>query len=280
MSVPRGSAPPITVLHLSDLHVGTAEAPEVERSLASLIERTAPELVIASGDLTHRGRPEQHVAAAEFLRSLGPPVLAIPGNHDIPYTFPARFTRTFAEFERQWETTEPVFSSERVHVVGLNSVRAWRHQSGGIRESQLRHARDRLAEAPDGALRVVTLHHHLIGAPWRSRKKPVSRRSHVLAGLVDAGAELILAGHIHQGAVSERHEFEVIRGEVRGAVVSIAPGLGQPRPNRRGEARGLQVYVSSGDAIRVETYIWRDDDWGLTATRTFARGREPLALEP
>src|SRR5262245_50446819 len=207
MSVPRGSAFPVTVLHLSDLHVGTAEAPEVERSLGALIERTGAELVIASGDLTHRGRPEQHLAAAAFLRSLGPPVLAVPGNHDIPYSFPARFTKTFVEFERQWQTTEPVFRSERLHVVGLNSVRAWRHQSGGIRESQLQHARDRLAEAPDRALRVVALHHHLIGAPWRSRRKRVSRRSHVLAGLVDAGAELILAGHIHQGAVSERHEF-------------------------------------------------------------------------
>src|SRR5262245_27328474 len=273
MSVPRRSAPPITVLHLSDLHVGSAEAPEIERSLTALIERTAPELVIASGDLTHRGRHEQHIAAAAFLRSLGPPVLAVPGNHDIPYTFPARFTRTFDEFERHWETTQPVFSSDRLHVVGLNSVRAWRHQSGGIRESQLQHARDRLAEAPEGALRVVTLHHHLIGAPWRSRKKPVSRRSHVLAGLVGAGAELILAGHIHQGAVSERHEFEVIGGDVRGAVVSIAPGLGHPRPNRRGDAPGPEVHEVDKDFIQVHTPQWRDDDWGLTAVRTFARGR-------
>jgi 3',5'-cyclic AMP phosphodiesterase CpdA len=276
MSVPGGSVHPTRVLHLSDLHVGTREAPEVERSLAALIERTAPELVIASGDLTHRGRPEQHVAAATFLRSLGPPVLAIPGNHDIPYTFPARFTRTFREFERQWGTTEPVFRSPTLHVVGLNSVRPWRHQSGGIRESQLVRARELLAEAPDGALRIVTLHHHLIGAPWRSRKSPVSRRSHVLAALVDSGAELILAGHIHQGAVSERHEFEVIRGDARGVVVSIAPGLGQPRPNRRGEARGLHVYEVDEQTIRVDTYVWRDDDWGLTAVRTFARGREPL----
>ena len=127
-----------------------------------------------------------------------------------------------------------------------------------------------------GALRVVTLHHHLIGAPWRSRKKPVARRSHVLASLVDAGAELILAGHIHQGAVSERHEFEVIRGDVRGVVVSIAPGLGQPRPQRRGEARGLHVYECDETSILVQTYIWRSDDWGLTAVRRFARGREPL----
>ena len=64
----------------------------------------------------------------------------------------------------------------------------------------------------------------------------------MLATLVDSGAELILAGHIHQAAVSERREFEVTHGDVRAVVVSIAPGLGQPRPNRRGEARGLHVY--------------------------------------
>src|SRR5438874_1841198 len=155
MIVPSASAPPTRLLHISDLHVGTREAPKVERSLTALIERTGPELVVASGDLTHRGRPEQHEAAAAFLRSLGPPVLAIPGNHDIPYTFPARFTRTFAEFERHWETTEPVLSSPRLHVVGLNSVRPWRHQSGGIDEAHLARARELLADAPEGALRVV-----------------------------------------------------------------------------------------------------------------------------
>jgi 3',5'-cyclic AMP phosphodiesterase CpdA len=267
------------VLHLSDLHFGAGDDRAIERGAPVLIERFGPELVIASGDLSHRGRADQLAHAARFLRSLGPPVLAVPGNHDIPYTFPSRFTRTFIEFERHWETTEPVFRSPTLHVVGLNSVRAWRHQSGGIRDTQLTRARELLSEANEGALRIVALHHHLIGPPWRSRKKPVSRRSHVLAALVDSGAELILAGHIHQGAVSERHEFEVISGDVRGVVVSIAPGLGQPRPNRRGEARGLHVYECDADTIRIETYVWRDDDWGLTAVRRFARGREPLGVE-
>jgi hypothetical protein len=101
----------------------------------------------------------------------------------------------------------------------------------------------------------------------------------VLAGLVDAGAELVLAGHVHHAAVSERHEFEVAPGGLRGATVSTAPGLGQPRPRRRGEARGLHVYDAGEQVIRVETYVWRDGDWGLTAVRTFARGREPLAVE-
>jgi 3',5'-cyclic AMP phosphodiesterase CpdA len=268
------------VLHLSDLHFGAGDDDAIERGAPVLIERFEPELVIASGDLSHRGREDQLARASRFLRSLGPPVLAIPGNHDIPYTFPARFTRSFREFERQWETTEPTYTSATLHVVGLNSVRPWRHQSGGLRTSKLAEAERRLRAAPSSAFQIVVLHHHLIGAPWRSRKKPVARRNHVLAGLVDAGADLILAGHIHQAAVSERHEFEISRGGEHGVVVSIAPGLGQPRPRRQGEARGLHVYDVDESCLRVRTFVWQDTDWGLTAERQFPRGREPLEYEP
>jgi 3',5'-cyclic AMP phosphodiesterase CpdA len=271
---------PTRLLHISDLHAGSVEETAVEPSLAALIDRVEPELIAVTGDLAHRGRRREHERAAAFLRGLERPLLVIPGNHDIPYTFPARFTRPWAEFERQWQTVEPLHKSDSLVVVGLNSVRPWRHQSGGIRTPQIDRARKLLADAPNGALRVVALHHHLIGAPWRSRKRPVSRRSEVLAGLVDAGAELILAGHIHQAAVSERHEFEVERDGLRGVTVSVAPGLGQPRPQRRGEARGLHVYEAHDDQLLVETYVWREDDWGLTAVRRFPRGPEPLRQVP
>jgi 3',5'-cyclic AMP phosphodiesterase CpdA len=265
------------ILHVSDLHFGARDDPSIERGIASLVERVAPTLIIASGDLTHRGRRDQHERASRFLRGLGTPLVTVPGNHDIPYSFPARFTRPWREFERLWETTEQVHSGNGTHVVGLNSVRPWRHQSGGLSSSQLERATTRLQDAPEGALRVVVLHHQMIGAP--SRKKPVARRTHVLARLVDCGAELIVGGHIHQGTVCERHEFEVIAGAARGVVVSIAPGLGQPRPNRRGEARGAVVYLADERTIRIETHIWREDDWGLTAIRTFPRGPDPLAVE-
>src|SRR5215470_19032732 len=102
------------ILHVSDLHFGARDDPILEQGLASLIEDVGPELVIASGDLTNRGRRDQHERAAAFLRGLGPPVVAVPGNHDIPYTFPARFTKPWAEFERLWETTRPVYASGAV----------------------------------------------------------------------------------------------------------------------------------------------------------------------
>jgi 3',5'-cyclic AMP phosphodiesterase CpdA len=205
-----------------------------------------------------------------MLRALGPPVLAVPGNHDIPWMLPTRFTRTFVRFERHWGTTEPVHRAPGLLVVGLNSVRPWRQQSGGLRSGQLHRAAETLATAATDDLRVVVLHHQLINAPWRTHKKPVARRSKVLASLAAAGAELILAGHVHQAAVSERREFEALEGE-RSVVVSTAPGLGHPRPRRRGEARGLHVYDADDRSITVSTHVWQDDGWTLIATRRFPR---------
>jgi len=259
------------LLHVSDLHVGSHDEREVERGLARLVEQVEPELVVASGDLAHRGRRKQLERAAELLRSLGPPVLAVPGNHDLPYT-PARFVHPWAEFERIWETTEPTASSPGLYAVGLNSARAFRQQGGALSRAQLDRAAERLAAAETGALRVAVLHHHLLGAPWRAaRKRPVSRRNRVLRALVEAGADLILAGHIHQAAVSERHDFEVVGDETRTAVVAVAPGLGQPRPRRLGEARGVHVHEADADAIVVRTFRWSRGDWTLGAERRFLR---------
>src|SRR4249919_2039561 len=153
------------ILHVSDLHFGSGDNPDLEAALVRLIERVDPELVIASGDLTHRGRREQHERVAGFLRRLGRTVLAVPGNHDIPYSFPARFTTPWREFERQWVTTEPELVGEHTHVVGLNSVRPWRHQSGGVSDAQLERVTRKLRGATPGSLRVVVLHLQLIGAP-------------------------------------------------------------------------------------------------------------------
>lgn len=260
------------IVHVSDLHTGTRGDAAVERALAVLVERERPDLVVASGDLTHRGRRAQHDRAHAFLTSLGAPVLAVPGNHDIPLLPPARVASPWREFERLWGTTEPELAGGGVHVVGLNSVRPWRHQGGALSGAQLEVAAQRLAAAAPGACRVVVLHHHLLGAPWRAaRKRPLSHRSAVLRALVAAGAELVLAGHIHQSAVSERHEFEVVPGEAGSAVVAIAPGFGQPRPSRVGEARGLHVHDVADDALTVRTQIWDGGGWRLVAERRFPR---------
>ena len=79
-------------------------------------------------------------------------MLAVPGNHDVPHTFPARFTRPWDEFERRWQTTEPTHETDTMVAIGLNSVRPWRHQSGGLSSGQLAGAESRLRAAPPSKL--------------------------------------------------------------------------------------------------------------------------------
>jgi 3',5'-cyclic AMP phosphodiesterase CpdA len=228
--------PPLRLLQVSDLHMGAKEEPEVEAAIRLIVAGKDPELVVASGDLTHRNRRLEHDRAATLLRSLGPPVLAVPGNHDMPALPPARFTRTFEEFTRAWGELEPVHRSER----------------------------------------LVVLHHHLVSAPWRTAKRPVAARTRVLSRLVDAGADLILSGHVHQSAVVERREFEVVTAEARATTVVTAPGLGRPRPHRRGEARGLHVLEANGSRLTVTTYAWSLDGFAPVAERRLPLGTGPL----
>jgi len=93
------------ILHLSDLHFGAREDAAIRDAIGAFVAQSQPDLIVATGDLTHRGRGAQHDQAAAFLRGLGAPVVAVPGNNDIPLALPARFTQPWRQFERLWETT-------------------------------------------------------------------------------------------------------------------------------------------------------------------------------
>ena len=57
----------LRIVHVSDLHTGSRDAMP-EPALSELMDEVAPQLVIASGDLTHRGRADQHDRAVAFLQ--------------------------------------------------------------------------------------------------------------------------------------------------------------------------------------------------------------------
>jgi predicted MPP superfamily phosphohydrolase len=260
-------------LHVSDLHAGRRETPSLQEALAALAAEVRPEVLLATGDLAHRGRRSEFEAAKRVFEATDIPFLAIPGNHDLPYTFPARFTRPWTEWERSVGPTDPTYRSETLVVVGLNSARPWRQQSGRLVPKRIERAAAELRSAPVGALRVVACHHHLVGSPWRAaRKRPLAARDTVLAGLVAAGAELVVGGHIHQGGIALRHEFEALDGAATGGIVlATAPGLGRPRPHRSGEAQGLLLYEWDRSELAVVTYVWEQGRFIPVARRQFPR---------
>ena len=265
------------IVHLSDLHRGAHATPDVDDALVTLCHELAPALVIASGDLSNRGRVAELELASTLLERLPAPTLVVPGNHDIPYAFPARFTQPWRAFETVYGATRSIHTGEGFVAVGLNSVRPWRHQGGRLSEESLAFAATALQAAPTDALRIVVLHHHLAGAPWRaSRKFPLKHRDQALAALADAGADLVVGGHIHQASVAERHEFTVVDGGARPLVVATAPGFGRPRPRRSGEAQGLNVIRWDDVEVSVETRIWDRVGFVATGRRQFPRYASPL----
>jgi 3',5'-cyclic AMP phosphodiesterase CpdA len=261
------------ILHISDLHLGRSTESEPLTTLRALLPGLDPEILVVTGDLTHRGRRAELERARELLESLGLPLLAVPGNHDIPYVFPTRFTRTREEWDRVFGTTEPVYISGRLAVVGLNSVRPWRQQGGALESSQLKRLVPKLESAQAGALRTAALHHHLAAPPWRAaHKRPVRRRDLVLQSLASAGVELVLSGHVHQSAVAERREFEVVEQDQRASIVlATAAGFGRPRPHRRGEALGFNFYEYDQESISVATWSWSGGSFAEIGRRIFQR---------
>jgi 3',5'-cyclic AMP phosphodiesterase CpdA len=252
--------------------VGQRDAPEPIAALQELASRIEPDVLVATGDLANRGRPVELELARTILNGVGPPVLAVPGNHDLPYT-PARFTRPSAEWERCIGPTEPSYVSERIVVLGLNSARPWRQQGGALPGAQLERLAARAEAAPAGALRVAALHHHLAAPPWRTRRKrPLSHRDAVLRAFSEAGVELVLSGHVHQASVAERREFEVLEGAAaRSLVLASVAGLGRPRPRRSGEAVGCNVYEWDAASITVATHAWDGVGFSEVARREFSR---------
>lgn len=253
--------------------MGRSEAWEPLPAMRALIADLEPELLVATGDLAHRGRKEELETASALLRGLGLPLLVVPGNHDIPYTVPARFTRTYAAWHEVFGPSDPVYASEGFVVAGVSSVRAWRQQGGALDHAKLAAAIDRLQQGEPDALRVVALHHHLAAPPWRAaRKRPLSDRDAVLRALVAGGVELVIGGHVHQGAVTERREFKVLEeGPRPSLVLATAAALGRPRPQRKEEARGLNVYEADAATIRVRTFSWDGTGFLQVGDRLFSR---------
>ena len=186
------------LLQISDTHFGT-ERPHVVEALVALATQLQPDVVVLSGDITQRARPAQFRAAKAFVERLGAPVLAIPGNHDIAlFDLWARLTRPYARYAKAFGAElEPVYTSQDLRVICVNTTRAWRHKNGEVSAAQIDRVAELLTAASPQQLRVVVVHQP--AAVPQARERPNLLRGHLAAtsAWAAAGADLVMGGHIH-----------------------------------------------------------------------------------
>jgi 3',5'-cyclic AMP phosphodiesterase CpdA len=194
------------LLQISDPHFGTEQAPVVE-ALVALARQQRPDLLVLSGDITQRARPAQFRAARAFMDRLGGPVLAVPGNHDLPlFDLWTRLRRPYARHIVAFGSNlEPVHSSRDMLVVCVNTTRVWRHKHGEVSALQIDRVAWLLAGARAAQLRVVVVHQPV--AVTRAEDVPNRLRGHAAAlqRWAAAGADLVMGGHIHLPYVMALH---------------------------------------------------------------------------
>jgi 3',5'-cyclic AMP phosphodiesterase CpdA len=243
-----------TLVHLSDLHFGAILSATLDPLVAEL-HALAPDLVIVSGDLTQRARPEQFADARAFLDRLPTPQLLLPGNHDVPlYDLFRRFAKPLERY-RDTITTDlaPAFIDDEVAVVGINTARSLTFKGGRINEDQARDAAA-IFHALDGPqARIVVTHHPLHVPPHLSGVDPVGRAAMALELLAPCRVDLYLAGHLH--LVHEAATHDVPHAPEHADTPLLVAGTATST-RARGEPNSYFVIRTGHAELDVETRVW------------------------
>ncbi|MBA4352201.1 MAG: phosphodiesterase [Rhodobacter sp.] len=183
------------IIHLSDPHFGTVP-PDLPDALAATLATLGPDAVILSGDLTQRARPAQFAAARRFMQSCPAPLLAIPGNHDIPlFNLPLRLMAPWRNWSRSLSLPlEGEISTDRALIAGINTANPHVWKDGLIRPAQLERLSALFARAGDRR-RIVALHHP--PEPPNGEAPSLSGAAQAVAAFARMGVDMLLSGHLH-----------------------------------------------------------------------------------
>lgn len=187
------------LLQVSDPHFGTEDT-SVAAALERLSAELRPDVLLLSGDITQRATRAQFAAARTFVDRLGIPArVAIPGNHDIPlFDLVARGLRPYARYATAFgDDLEPRFENDDVLVIGVNTTRWYRHQDGAVSAAQVARVARRLSAARPAQCRIVLVHQPLAVTLQKDVKNLARGHEAALRRWREAGADLVIGGHIH-----------------------------------------------------------------------------------
>ena len=251
-----------TIVHLSDLHFGRVDQ-RLIAPITEAIKRLAPDLLVVSGDLTQRARPEQFAQAQRFLDSLPAPQVVVPGNHDIPlYNVYNRFVHPLRNYRQNISLdVEPTFFDDQIAVMGVNTARSLTFKNGRINEQQVQRIREHFSTLPEEVLKIVVTHHPFDLADGVDDDNRLGRAHMAMHELAALGVDLLLSGHLHATHAASTAGNYPIEG-----FAALVVQAGTATSTRgRGETNSFNVLRVRSRRIRVERHGW------VESTGTFQR---------
>lgn len=213
---------------LSDVHLATDAIGtwklfhRTERHLEAAVEcvnERSVDGVIVAGDLTRNGEPEEFGRFDE-LAAFDPPMVAVPGNHDLPTTFDDHASLPIRSFEDRYTPDGLPFVTRlgALDVIGLNSHAATvgapaESYDGRLSAEQLMWLDETLATV-DPDTTIVTVHHNLPATgelyeryraelPVRGEVPGFTNPQPLVELLAQYDVALVVTGHLHFPAIED-----------------------------------------------------------------------------
>jgi 3',5'-cyclic AMP phosphodiesterase CpdA len=242
-----------TLVHLSDLHFDLIN-PQIVSAVRAKIEETRPDILVVSGDFTQRARRREFKNARAFLDTLPGRKIVVPGNHDVPlWNVLARFLFPLANYRRFIsEELLPFYADEEIIIVGINTARSLTFKGGRINRRQVNGVEKLLCAVKDNVIKIVVTHHPFDLAPNYPGRELVGRAAMAMEQLAACGADLLLAGHLHDaytGGTAKRYRIRGYSALVVQAGTAISTRL-------RGSTNSFNILRIDPPKVAVEVLAW------------------------
>lgn len=269
----------MTIAHLSDLHFGRIAHPGIVEALVREVNEKAVDLVVLSGDLTQRARPNEFEAALRMLEAFAPPAMVVPGNHDVyPWWRPYRRLATPLRRYREYVTEDlaPTFETDQVAILGLSTPYGATIKGGRVGPADRDELRTYFASLDPEVFKVLVLHHHLTEIRSLGPHDVAGQARKTLDTAVDVGVELILCGHLH---VSHIEPLIIIPRKRRIVVASAGTATSNRWRSPQGPTNFYNLITIESEAFHIEErrYVPTDDRFVRDGTTRFERS--PVGTE-
>lgn len=245
------------IAHISDPHFGS-ESPRLVEALNARLDEIRPDLIIASGDFTTAGRASEFETAARFIADLPAPVVATPGNHDIPaYNLFERFTDPLRRY-RAWIAPRSYtrYRSPHAHLLSLNTARSWNPSlnwaHGRISNRQIASAEQFFSASDDSVFRALVVHHPFWVPREMRRFQDVANGPRMLQTLARRGVRAVFAGHLHRN-FRAASLVELDSGSHEILLIQASTATSE---RRRDLTNAFNLVHVNGDDITVTPQVW------------------------
>jgi Icc protein len=210
--VPEQQGKPLRIAQITDTHLYASPDGELlglntrhclEQVIELVTRSRQPDLIVASGDLTHDGSEQAYLQVRECFSHINAPIYCLPGNHD------------------EADALRSCMNSDCFHSIRSQCIAGWQmlfldstipgDEGGHLKGNELKELDELLAACPDLPA-LIWLHHQpvLMGSRWLDTMAVDNPEA--FFNIIDRHSQVraVVWGHVHQAFEQQRNDVRLL----------------------------------------------------------------------